>query len=75
MTVGELMYELERFDEDTEVYIGEYQDYGSDFAYSLTDVETNDISTFYGDDIKSAPMLIIGSQRGVIGAGNEVDDE
>ena len=75
MTVGELIHELQRFSEDEEVYVGEYQDYGSNFVYDVTDVERNGISKFYGKDVKSAPMLIMGSQCGVIGTGNEVDDE
>ena len=75
MTVGELISELRRFDEDENIYVGEYQDYGCDFVYGISDVERNGISKFYGNDIKSAPMLIMGSQCGVIGTGDEVDDE
>ena len=32
MTVGELISELRRFDEDENIYVGEYQDYGCDFV-------------------------------------------
>lgn len=74
MTVGELMHELERFDEDEDIYVGEYQDHGCDFVYSISDVERNGISKFYGDPIKSAPMLILGFQRGVITIEGEVED-
>ena len=73
MTVGELIYELQKFNEDDEIYIGEYQNYGTDFAYSLRNVETNDISSFFDNDIKSAPILVMGSQLGAIMTESEVD--
>ena len=66
MRVGELINELQRFSEDEEIYIGEYQTFGNDFVYTMDEVQTNGISKYYGNDKDSAPMLILGRQIGVI---------
>ena len=66
MTVGDLIYELQRFNEDEEVYIAEYQEFGSNFVYTTDEIQVNGISKFYGKDKDEAPMLILGRQIGVI---------
>ena len=66
MTVGELIYELQRFDENKEIYIGEYQTFGNDFVYTVDEVQENGIAKFYGKDKDDAPMMILGRQIGAI---------
>ena len=44
MTVGELISELECFDEDMQVRIGMIQRYGSNFAMSISCVEEYEIN-------------------------------
>lgn len=66
MTVNELRDYLDDFDGDAEVYIGEYQKYGSDFAYNIDEVESDvSINGFY-DDEENAVLITMGSQIGTI---------
>lgn len=67
MTVGELINALEDYEEDMEVCIGMYQNYGSNFTYDICDeLEVNGINSFYGDDEDEVVMLIMGGQTGTI---------
>ena len=87
MTIRELedaLKSLKKYDgftDDTEVMIGMYQHYGSDFAMSIDEIEIDKgIRTFWGDDIPKGKVifLIEGSQEGVmddIEDDDEYDDE
>lgn len=66
MTVGKLKEILEDYDENQEVCIGMYQNYGSNFTFDIRCVEVNDVKEFYGDTRKNVVMLIEGSQAGII---------
>lgn len=65
MTVKELMDILEDYDPDMEVCIGMQQDYGSNFAMEVCDVEEHGIRSFYGDN-KTALVITQGSQNGIV---------
>ena len=39
MTVRELINELENYDDDQEVMIGQFQTYGSDWCYTISEVK------------------------------------
>lgn len=72
MTVKELIDILEDYDPDMEVCIGMQQDYGSNFAMEVQDVEEHGIRSFYGDH-KTALVITQGSQNGIVDY-NEDDD-
>lgn len=73
MTVRELIDMLENFDEDMEVRIGMQQNYGTDFAMRIRDVEEYDINSFYGKDYK-AVVITEGGQCGAVDYDGEHDD-
>lgn len=73
MTVRQLIEELENFDDDMEVRIGMQQNYGTDFAMSIRDVEEYDINSFYGADYK-AVVITEGGQCGAVDYDGEHDD-
>lgn len=75
MTVGELIEYLNQYDEDTEVCIGMYQHYGSDFVYNISDVEEGGYYAFYGKDKDNVVLLIEGQQKGTIKKEDNYDDE
>ena len=66
MRVKSLIDELSNFDEDAEVCIGMYQDYGSDFAIKISDVQELDITDFFYGEEKSYITIIQGEQFGQI---------
>lgn len=67
MTVGELIEQLENHDPDMEVMIGMYQTYGSDFVYSIPEIQERHINGFWGvDDNEKHLLLIEGGQVGTI---------
>lgn len=81
MTVGNLIAELQRFDENTPVVLGMIQNYGSNFAMNIDEnVEMHVINKFYGNDIK-AVVITEGNQIGVVDYddndwyGDEEDNE
>lgn len=76
MTVKELMKELSYLDEDTKIFIGQYQDYGSDFVYGIESIEDGmGVNKFYGRGLKDVALLIMGSQIGVIDSDPYDDEE
>lgn len=66
MTVANLISILENFDEDMEVMIGKFQNFGSDFVYEINDADEYTVNAFWGDDY-NAVLILQGSQEGVIG--------
>jgi len=76
MTVGNLKALLDCYDDEQKIVIGQRQNYGSDFAYSICeDIEEHGVNKFYGRNIDNAVMLMLGSQIGVIYDNDEDDDE
>ena len=71
MTVGELISILENYDEDMEVRIGMIQNYGSNFAKDIYEVEEHSINAWYEDNY-NAVVITEGSQLGTV---NYSDDE
>lgn len=65
MTVRELIKELERFDEDMEVIIGMQQNYGSDFAMDIQEVESYKVDEWYGEDVEKV-VITEGQQIGTV---------
>ena len=65
MTVGELISILEDFDEDMPVKIGMIQNYGSNFAMEISEVEEHTIKAWYGNDY-NAVVITEGSQIGIV---------
>ena len=65
MTVGKLIEMLQYFDYDMPVIIGIEQNYGTDFATKIVDVEEHNVSAFYGDDYE-AVVIKEGSQIGSV---------
>jgi len=75
MTVKGLISWLQDYDEDTEVMIGMYQRYGSDFAYTIDQIEdSKEFRGFYGDDKEDVIFLLEGEQCGVIADKDEWED-
>ena len=74
MTVGQLIRELENFDEDMEVRIGMIQRYGSNFAMDIDyDVEEHNVRGFYGGSYRAA-IITEGGQCGTVDYNDEDDD-
>lgn len=73
MKVRELINELENFDDDMEVRIGMQQNYGTDFAMSIIDVEEYTINAFYGEDYE-AVVITEGRQCGAVDYDGRYDD-
>lgn len=73
MTVRALIRALECFDEDMEVRIGMKQNYGTDFAMEIRDVEEYGIMPFYGEDYE-AVVITEGRQCGAVDYDGEHDD-
>ena len=73
MTVRELIDQLENFDDDMEVRIGMQQNYGTDFAMNIVDVEEYTINSYYGTDYK-AVVITEGKQCGAVDYDEEHDD-
>ena len=65
MTVRELIDELENFDEDMEVRIGMIQNYGSNFAMNISEVDEYKVKAWYGEDF-NAVVITEGSQIGIV---------
>ena len=70
MTVGELISILEDFDEDMEVRIGMIQNYGSNFAMNICDVEEHEVKAWYGENY-NAVVITEGSQLGTVNYDDE----
>lgn len=69
MTVGELIGLLQDFDDDTEVVIAEYQNYGSDFAYEIWDVSKTRYDNWDDDAMDEdgrCVQITMGSQIGTM---------
>lgn len=76
MTVKELMKELSYLDEDTKIFIGQYQDYGSDFVYGIESMEEGmGVNKFYGSGLRDVALIILGSQIGVIDSDPYIDED
>ena len=73
MKIRELINMLENFDDDMEVRIGMQQNYGTDFAMNIRDVEEHGITPFYGKDYK-AVVITEGNQCGAVDYYGEHDD-
>ena len=73
MKVRELINMLENFDEDMEVRIGMQQNYGTDFAMNIRDVEEYEIMPFYGKDY-NAVVITEGNQCGAVDYCGEHED-
>ena len=73
MTVRELIDMLENFDDDMEVRIGMQQNYGTDFAMTIRDVEEYNVMDFYGEDYK-AVVITEDGQCGAVDYDREHDD-
>ena len=73
MTVRELIDMLEDFDDDMEVRIGMQQNYGTDFAMEIRDVDECIVRGFYGGDYK-AVVITEGGQCGAVDYDCEHDD-
>lgn len=65
MTVRDLIDELENFDEDMEVRIGMIQNYGSNFAMNISEVDEHKVKAWYGEDF-NAVVITEGSQIGTV---------
>lgn len=75
MTVKNLIEMLQQYDGNTEVMIGKYQRYGSDFAYTIKGIEDDKIlSGSFGDDREDVIFLLEGSQEGTMAEAEEFDD-
>jgi hypothetical protein len=75
MTVGELKQRIEEYNDDTEVMIGVYQNYGSDFAYSVDEIEDEKmLRAFYGDDEKDVIFLLEGYQCGTMADADDWEE-
>lgn len=74
MTVRELIEELENYDDDQEVMIGQYQTYGSDWAYAISEVEAHDVRALYGEDMEDVVLLLEGRQDGTIKSDDDEED-
>lgn len=68
MTVGELIEQLEYFEEDTEVCIGMVQNYGTNFAMDLNDVDLLEVNV-WDDGEKEMVVLTEGRQMGSVHYG------
>lgn len=79
MTVRELKDTIDFMFEqnpDAEVYIGEFQTYGSDFCHNISEVtDKMTMRAFYGSDDKDCVMIIQGNQCGVIGDDDDDNDD
>ena len=76
MTVKELIDKLSSYDPNTEVMIGKYQRYGSDFAYEIKRIESDMMfsSSGFRDNIQKGDVIFLleGSQEGTMA---EPEDE
>ena len=59
MTVKELINELKKFDGDTVIKIGTRQQFGSNFAIDIKNIEELNINSFYGKNYKYKAVVII----------------
>ena len=76
MTIGILKALLSCYDDKQKIVIGQRQNYGSDFVYTICEViQKHGVNKFYGKDIPNAVMLLMGSQIGTIKDTEEEDDE
>ena len=77
MTVREMINALEQLVEDCgddtmEVVIAEYQNYGSDWAYNVNDIDTGTYSDFYKDNYDeddnepNCVRIVLGRQIGTM---------
>ena len=73
MKVKELIRQLKNFDEDMEVRIGMQQNYGTDFAMEIKDVEEHSVESFYGKDYM-AIVITQGRQCGAVDYDGEHED-
>lgn len=64
MKVGRLIAELKEFNEDAEVVIAEFQDYGSDFAYGTSEVNVFHVDKFSGSGTIPCVAIVMGRQFG-----------
>ena len=75
MTVKNLIEMLQQYDEGTEIMIGKYQRYGSDFAYEIKRIEDRKVFSGYFDGENSNVIFLLeGSQEGTMADADETDD-
>ena len=78
MKVSELMEMLSAYDDNIEVMIGNYQRYGSDFAYEINGIEDKMVFASYWsgevDTNRKVIFLLEGSQEGTMAAPEDDDD-
>ena len=66
MTVRELINELENYNDDTPVIIGEQQSYGSDWAYRISEISDLTYEDFDYDEEIDCVVLKMGRQTGTV---------
>lgn len=66
MTVAELKEMLEDFDDEMEVCIGMQQNYGSDWAYTICDVNAFDVKDLDTSEKEEHVVLSMGRQFGTV---------
>ena len=79
MTVKELIEKLSKYDPNTEVMIGMYQKYGSDFAYEIAGIESSMMfsSNGFREDIPQGDVIFLleGSAEGTMADPEDEDWE
>ena len=70
MTVRDLIDELENFDEDMEICLGMFQNYGSNFVMRIAEVEEYGISNWDKEN-EHMVVLVEGRQFGTIKAEDD----
>ena len=67
MTVKEMINYLRQFDGNREVIVGEQQRYGSDFAYSISDIDELPFESFKEwEEEREMVVINLGRQIGTI---------
>ena len=70
MTIRDLIDELENFDEDMEICLGMFQNYGSDFVMRIAEIEEYGINNWNEED-EHMVVLVEGRQFGTIKAEDD----
>lgn len=66
MTIEKLMQKLSQYDPQTEVYLGKYQRFGSNFIYDIKTIEEKTLEVWWENKRKKAVILIEDEQMGTI---------
>lgn len=76
MKVKDLIEKLKQFDENQEVMLGEYQRYGSDFAYDIGKLQIGKLEPMYSKcDNSKYLFIILGQQYGTIKDDDDFEDD